>query len=75
MAKLANKPCRSYRADSVCADGFIQKPLCSGNAGCPTCGAISERAVPYCLRDEIPAHMATEAGRPLFYRETADDRA
>jgi hypothetical protein len=61
--------CKSYRkGDAVCADGFVQKPFCSGSAGCHACGNISDRSMPYCLRDELPAHMAREDGSPLFYR-------
>lgn len=64
------KPCKSYRADSrVCADGFVQKPYCSGNAGCPCCGAISREQTPYCLRDEVPEHMVSDDGSPAFTRE------
>jgi hypothetical protein len=60
--------CRSHEPTSrVCKDGFIQRSLCSGNAGCPTCGNIGAEYLPFCLQDELPAHMATDDGQPLFY--------
>ena len=61
--------CKSYRPGAVCADGFIQVPICSGMGGCPTCGHHSEEYMPYCLRETLPAHMSTDAGGPAFYRE------
>lgn len=59
--------CQSYRFGSlVCADGFPVKPYCSGNVGCPTCGHISEQAIPLCLREEAPPHLFDESGRPIL---------
>lgn len=52
----------------VCADGFVQKPFCRGQAGCHACGNISDKATPLCLRDELPSHMVTDGGNPLFYK-------
>jgi hypothetical protein len=62
--------CASYNdKGQVCRDGFIQKPFCSGHGACHVCGHVSERALPYCLRDELPAHFVKDDGTPAFYRE------
>lgn len=62
--------CKSYDPKSrICADGFAQRDFCSGHAGCLFCGHVSSRHLPYCMREELPAHMATDDGRPLFYGE------
>jgi hypothetical protein len=64
-----NEVCQSFRRDSqVCRDGFIQKPFCWGKGGCFSCGHISERALPDCLRDEIAPHLLRDDGSPLFYQ-------
>jgi hypothetical protein len=60
-------PCRSYQPGIVCADGFVQKPYCSGRAGCHACGHIKDSALPYCLREELPEHLAHDDGSPLFF--------
>lgn len=62
--------CKSYRIDqSVCSDGFIQKPYCGGNFGCPMCGAGKPKHLPQCLLDDgLDAPHFTE-GRPRYYRE------
>lgn len=61
-------PCQSYRErETICGDGFIQRPYCSGNVGCFHCGAIGNRYLPACLTDDIPAHMARVDGSPLYY--------
>lgn len=66
---LPTEACRSFsRGSLVCADGFIQKPYCSGRAGCHVCGHVSDNALPYCLRDTLPAHFIHENGHPVFYR-------
>lgn len=61
--------CRSLRPGTICADGFVQKPFCSGRAGCHTCGHISDNALPHCLRDEVPEQLSHDDGSPLFYVE------
>lgn len=61
--------CQSYQArDQVCRDGFMQRPFCAGNGGCFQCGHVSEKALPYCLRDELPGHWVREDGSPIFWR-------
>lgn len=66
--------CQSYRRNgNVCADGFIQKPFCRGYGGCDDCGHISERSLPNCLTEDIPARWLKEDGSPLFYREVPHD--
>lgn len=70
---MASDPCQSYRPSRLtCADGFAQRPFCRGNAGCPTCGTVPASAIPDCLRDEVPEHLARPNGAPLFYREATD---
>lgn len=59
--------CRSFRPGITCADGFVQKPFCSGRAGCHACGHISDSSLPYCTRDEVPEHFVRDDGSPLFY--------
>jgi hypothetical protein len=60
-----HKQCIAYRAgDRVCANGFFQKPVCHGSVGCWSCGTISEREIPHCLKDELPEHWVTETGLP-----------
>lgn len=62
------KACKSYRrGESICADGFFHKAICSGHAGCVMCGRISEQATPWCMRDELPAHWLNEDGSTRFY--------
>lgn len=62
------EPCRSYRERStVCADGFLQKPYCRGRVGCFSCGAVSEKALPWCLREKLPDHFVKDDGSTLFY--------
>lgn len=64
-----NVPCRSHDPRSTtCRDGFIQKPFCHGQGGCIQCGNIATKSIPYCLRDEVPAHFVKDDGSPLFYR-------
>lgn len=67
--------CTSYRAgETVCNDGFVQKPFCGGRVGRVCCGYISENEWPFCLRDDLPAHMSHDDGSPRFYRqETPND--
>lgn len=69
-----NEPCTSYqRGGLVCRDGFVQTVACSGYV-CVSCGA-APKIVPYCLRDEIPEHMLTDDGKPLFYRAFPSDNS
>lgn len=63
------KACQSYRPkEAVCADGFIQKPFCSGHGACFSCGHHNERSTPWCMRDDIPERWLKPDGSPLFYR-------
>jgi len=63
------RECQSYQPrEMVCRDGFVQRPYCHGRAGCTACGHIAADALPGCLRNEIPEHLATDRGAPLFYR-------
>ena len=65
---MADK-CQSAREGRVCADGFVQLPSCHAPlAGCPKCGYVKDALMPYCVRDEIPAHLAAEDGSPPFYK-------
>lgn len=60
--------CKSYRrGNDVCADGFVQKPICSGRAGCHSCGHLSDATAPHCQNEDIPARWLTDSGLPLFY--------
>ena len=64
--------CRSYKAGQlVCADGFLQKPICRGVFGCHWCGRVSDRETPNCLKDELPDHWLKADGSPAFYRPGA----
>jgi hypothetical protein len=66
---MGEKSCRSWRpAYGVCADGFIQKPYCSGNYGCPHCGRGDDKYLPACITENLPDHHANDDGTPLFYR-------
>jgi hypothetical protein len=57
--------CRSYRfGGGFCADGFPQRALCAGHAGCPACGHTSDNHLPLCLGDAVPPHILDDAGRP-----------
>lgn len=62
--------CQSYRPEQgTCADGFVQRPYCRDGASiCHQCGAVSDRHLPYCLADSVPAHMCGPNGEPRFYR-------
>lgn len=61
--------CKSYRPGNlVCRDGFIQKLICSGRVGCWSCGQVSDRETPNCLKEELPAHWINDDGSPRFYR-------
>lgn len=61
-------PCKSHRYhDLVCADGFVQKAICSGRAGCVTCGNIRASSLPHCMSDELPSHYVRDDGAPAFY--------
>lgn len=61
--------CKSYRdSETICSDGFIQRPACRGSIGCMSCGAINEKYLPYCLSENLPKHWIDDAGRPVFYR-------
>lgn len=65
--------CQSYQPDSaVCSDGFVQRPLCRGSFGCLECGAVSDRYLPDCLRDEVPKHLSHEDGSPVFYKQLSN---
>ena len=64
---MADK-CKSSREGRVCADGFVQLPSChTPQVGCPTCGHVKDARIPYCVRDEMPAHLTAEDGSPPFY--------
>lgn len=68
LGRRVAEACRSYRQGQiVCADGFIQKSICAGHAGCLMCGNHSASTVPNCENEDIPARWLTEAGAPLFY--------
>lgn len=70
---MKHPPCKSYQArETVCADGFVQRPYCTGKYGCPMCGRTDDRVLPSCLKDEIPQHHSTPNGKPLFYKESRD---
>ena len=61
--------CKSYMQSALtCADGFVQMQFCSGGAGCGSCGHVAGAHLPFCLRDELPEHMADDAGGPRFYK-------
>lgn len=62
--------CRSYRAGDVCADGFIQKPICRGVFGCHACGAVSAASTPNCQTDEPGLPHFNENGSPRYYKDT-----
>lgn len=60
--------CKSFRSgELVCADGFVQKPICRGYYGCLSCGHISDVETPWCQADNLPAHLFTDSGAPRFY--------
>lgn len=63
-----SKPCSSYKPGFVCVDGFVQKPICHGSAGCWSCGTVLDATVPNCCKDELPAHWLNDDGTPFFYR-------
>jgi len=54
--------CSAYQRDKgICKNGFFQRHGCSkGYAD------TSPDYLPYCLRDELPAHWVDDAGRPAF---------
>jgi hypothetical protein len=58
--RAAVEECRSYQVGGICRDGFVQRPFCRGYGGYE----------PYCLRDELPPHMANDDGSPRFYGES-----
>lgn len=59
--------CKSYLPNRrVCADGFFQLPACHPTP-CHGCGRLSERPLPYCLREDLPAHWLRDDGSPAFY--------
>lgn len=69
MGKFEHIECQSYRsADLVCADGFIQKPICRGYGGCVQCGHHSEASTPNCMKEDLPSKWLKDDGAPLFYR-------
>lgn len=43
----------------------------NGGFGATPCknGFIQRSGTPDCLKDEIPEHLATDSGLPLFYKE------
>ena len=60
------QPCSAYlREGGIRRNGFIQTAPCWMSMGCPTCGAPS-KAIPHCLRDELPEHWIDERGYPAF---------
>lgn len=61
-----DEKCTASRPGMICANGFVQKPFCDGHGACHACGHITDDAMPYCLRDELPAHFVDENGKPLF---------
>lgn len=65
---IKNIACQSYRDGSICADGFIQKPLCRGFGACPCCGEYSEKSTPNCQIEDLPDHWIKETGEPIFYK-------
>lgn len=63
-------PCKAYqKGQSVCADGFVQKPYCTGKYGCPVCGRSDARVLPHCLTEEVPSHLARSDGSPIMYNK------
>lgn len=67
-----HEACISYsREGNVCADGFIQKPFCRGYGGCHACGHVSDRSLPHCMNEDIPARWLKDDGSPRFYRPEA----
>lgn len=72
---MGHPPCKSHLPkEKVCADGFVQKPYCSGRYGCPMCGTSDTKLLPHCLTDSIPAHLSTDDGKPLFASAALDGR-
>lgn len=69
QTKEALDACRSYRPGDVCADGFIQKPICHGHAGCPHCGHMTVASAPHCQSESLPPHWLNDNGSPRFYRQ------
>ncbi len=62
----AHKECTSYRLGQfTCADGFIQTYPCWGDAHCSQCGQV--KAIPHCMKDELPEHWIKDDGSPAFY--------
>lgn len=52
-----------------CRNGFFQTGLCwqsEKQSQCPLCRA-PDRAIPHCLREELPEHWINDDGSPRFY--------
>lgn len=65
-----SRQCAEYRADAPwCRAGFVQKPICSGYAGCPHCGAATEASTPNCQREDLPDFWINEDGSGRFKQE------
>jgi len=65
--------CSAYIAGPhLCANGFPQNAACMG-ARCHCCGRHTEQ-VPACLRDEVPAHLVDESGKPRLIKTIGEVR-
>lgn len=63
------EPCQSYQpSKQICADGFPQRAICSGRAGCLICDSLHKTSLPHCLSDELPTHWLNDDGSIVFYR-------
>lgn len=70
---MSGEACISYRDGAICEDGFVQKPICHGHAGCPHCGHVTDAATPNCCRDELPIHYIADNGDARYYRGSTHD--
>lgn len=63
--------CASYVHGGICADGFPTKPYCRGEAGCWSCGHISEPTLPMCLTEQYVPHLMNEDGSMRLFGKLA----
>ena len=62
---MTDARCSAYvQGPSLCRNGFPQNGACFG-ATCHGCGRPSAR-IPACMREEVPARLVDESGRPKF---------
>ena len=62
--------CIAYnRNKQVCKNGFVQKQACWKPRPCHSCGTFTKASLPYCMREELPAHYVNDDGSPRFGRK------